>query len=569
LAEQEIKSVTRADEPAPLLLTTLPSDRPEGLFQDQLSTILVRAIAFDGSAWWTNKQSSSNAVPVIVLDATIGIRDIDIYNAKLVRLLSLGGPLVLVDRMIEIGFEQEQFELIEEEFREQLKKVELEALCFVPGPVDNLAEMKWFVEPDPHVLVRPEQPSLPEPLRITVSSSFKAEENWCLTGTLVSGTIREGDKVLCSPSNHTAIVGKILEDGTRTPSASNPAPRSEIKNDAATLSLHFDEPFYADEGEILSHEEGAPIETDVFCVRLYLSEGALSTGDRLSCSTKLGTFEAHLESIENVLDPLVAKAVTHEMVQGETFAEIKLRTAKPISLDAHMRGTSNGLIQLSLGETKSAGVGLISMDGYADQRQLLTPMATNTTPVANAVSDEERRARNGHDGGVLWFTGLSGSGKSTLAMALEARLFAAGYQVFVLDGDNVRQGLTSNLGFSPDDRAENIRRVGEVAALFRQAGVVVISSFISPYRSDRDRARHAAQSGFHEVFIKADVETCIARDPKGLYEKALKGDIRDFTGISAPYEEPVSPELSIDTAEETIDACVEQLVNYVDRNFRL
>ena len=170
---------------------------------------------------------------------------------------------------------------------------------------------------------------------------------------------------------------------------------------------------------------------------------------------------------------------------------------------------------------------------------------------------------------MLWFTGLSGSGKSTLAGALEARLFEKGYQVFVLDGDNVRQGLTSNLGFSPDDRSENIRRVGEVAALFRQAGVIVISSFISPYRSDRDRARHAAYSSFHEVYIKADIETCIKRDPKGLYARALKGDIPDFTGISAPYEVPDAPELVVETGTSTIETCVDKLVNYVDRNFRV
>jgi bifunctional enzyme CysN/CysC len=168
---------------------------------------------------------------------------------------------------------------------------------------------------------------------------------------------------------------------------------------------------------------------------------------------------------------------------------------------------------------------------------------------------------------VLWFTGLSGAGKSTLAMALEQRLFDKGYQVYVLDGDNVRTGLNANLGFSPEDRAENIRRVGEVAALLANAGLIVITAFISPYRADRDRAREAAGTAFHEVFINADVATCESRDPKGLYKRARAGDIKEFTGISAPYEEPADPDISVDTSGRGIEECVDDLVAYVTENF--
>jgi len=159
--------------------------------------------------------------------------------------------------------------------------------------------------------------------------------------------------------------------------------------------------------------------------------------------------------------------------------------------------------------------------------------------------------------------------KSTLAVALEKRLFEKGYNVYVLDGDNVRHGLNANLSFSPEDRAENIRRVGEVAALFERAGMIAITSFISPYRSDRDRAREAAGSGFHEIHVKADVATCEARDPKGLYKKARTGEIKEFTGISAPYEAPDTPELVIDTAASSVEECVERLVNYVESKFRV
>ena len=197
--------------------------------------------------------------------------------------------------------------------------------------------------------------------------------------------------------------------------------------------------------------------------------------------------------------------------------------------------------------------------------------STNVTRVEHRISRTERESRNGHSGGVLWFTGLSGAGKSTLAVETEDRLFRAGYQVYVLDGDNLRHGLNSDLGFSPDERTENIRRVGEVAALMARAGFVTISAFISPYVSDRQRAREAAEregeSQFHEIYIQADLATCESRDPKGLYRKARKGEIPDFTGISAPYEAPGAPELAVDSAKHDVDTCVNTLVEYVKSHF--
>src|SRR3546814_386164 len=198
-------------------------------------------------------------------------------------------------------------------------------------------------------------------------------------------------------------------------------------------------------------------------------------------------------------------------------------------------------------ETVAGGV--VSMEGYPDQRQALRTKGTNLHSVDHLLTPQARAWRNGHRGAVIWMTGLSGTGKSTLAMRVEQRLFAKGLQVYVLDGDNVRRGLNADLGFSPEDRAENIRRVGEAAALFADAGLVVVTAFISPYRADRDRARAAAGDAFHEVYVKADLETCEARDPKGLYRRARAGEIPDFTGISAPYESPESPELIVDTRD--------------------
>ncbi len=191
--------------------------------------------------------------------------------------------------------------------------------------------------------------------------------------------------------------------------------------------------------------------------------------------------------------------------------------------------------------------------------------ATNITWHQGNIKREDREKANGHQGAVIWFTGLSASGKSTLAHALENTLFEKGYKTYVLDGDNIRHGLNKDLGFSPQDREENIRRIGELAKLFADAGIITITAFISPYRSDREKARKLNPKNFIEVYVKCDIDVCEQRDPKGLYKKAKAGEISEFTGISAPYEEPENPELVIDTGKLTIEESVNQLLTYLKK----
>jgi adenylylsulfate kinase len=194
------------------------------------------------------------------------------------------------------------------------------------------------------------------------------------------------------------------------------------------------------------------------------------------------------------------------------------------------------------------------------------PASRNIVWSHGRVSAEDRARLLGQKGCVLWLTGLSGSGKSTIAHALERRLTEAGHACYVLDGDNVRHGLNSDLGFAPEHRDENIRRVGEVAALFADAGLIALVSFISPYRAGRQRAREAAGADrFLEVFVDAPIAACERRDPKGLYRKAREGEIADFTGISAPYEPPEQPDLHLRTDREELDACVERITVLLER----
>ena len=194
----------------------------------------------------------------------------------------------------------------------------------------------------------------------------------------------------------------------------------------------------------------------------------------------------------------------------------------------------------------------------------------NLVAVAHQVTSAERAAQAGHVGAVVWLTGLPGSGKSTLAMALERKLFDVGWRAYTLDGDNVRRGLNADLGFSPHDRQENIRRIGEVAALFADAGTICITAFISPYREDRARARGAAgERRFLEVHVNTGLATCERRDPKGHYRKARAGLLKDFTGVDAPYETPPNADITIDTETQDVNASVLQLLSFVVATCRL
>lgn len=195
---------------------------------------------------------------------------------------------------------------------------------------------------------------------------------------------------------------------------------------------------------------------------------------------------------------------------------------------------------------------------------MIEKRATNVVWHEGEINKKTRALRNQHKGVVIWLTGLSGSGKSSVAVELEKQLFKRNVHAYILDGDNVRHGLNADLGFSPEERTENIRRVGEVAKLFADSGAIVITAFISPYREDRDNVRSILeQDEFVEVFIDADLETCKARDPKGLYKKAIAGEIEQFTGISAPYEKPDHPEVVVKTDNQDISQSGSVIMNHL------
>lgn len=515
--------------------------------------------------------AAASDAALLLIDAEEGVREQSRRHGYLLSLLGIRQMVVAVNKMDLVGYDMGRFAKIEAEYRAYLGSLGLSPLLVVPVSARlgvNLearpVEMSWYAGPTLLAALDGLQPAPPLrdlPLRFPIQDVYKFDDRRIIAGRIESGRLGVGDALLFSPSNKMARVRTIEMWHA-------PGPIHEARA-GQSIGVTLDDQVFVERGEVISHVTKPPIETNVFRARIFwLGDKALRAGNRYTLRLHTLAVPVEVQAIERKIDPADLSAAPAAEVERNGVAEVIFRTRVLLALDAFAENRRTGRFVL-IEDSVPCGGGIISMEGYPDQRELVTVRATNVSAVAHRVSHEVREARAGHRGGVLWLTGLSGAGKSTLAMAVEQRLFAKGYSVYVLDGDNVRGGLNANLGFSADDRAENIRRVGQVAALFADAGFICITAFISPYRSDRDRARAAAGGKFHEVYVKADLVVCEKRDPKGLYRRARAGVIKEFTGISAPYETPDNPELTIDTSARGADECAAEIIAYVERNFAL
>ena len=515
--------------------------------------------------------AASADAAILVIDAAEGLREQSRRHGYLLHLLGIRQVAVVVNKMDLVGFDQAAFDTVARDITQYLSELGATPSFIVPVAArdgDNMASASartdWYRGPTvlqaldrfQHVTRSVEQP-----LRLPIQDVYKFDDRRTLVGRVESGVLRVGDTLLFSPSNKTSRVRSIETWHVDSPPVEARAGES--------IAITLEDQIFVERGEVASHEDSPPMLTTVFRATLFwLGKTALTVGK--TYKLKLATREAKVtvQSIDRIIDTDTLAGRDGEQVERNAVAEVVLRSRQVLAVDEYRIMARTGRCVLVEGYDIVAG-GVISMEGYPDQRDALTVRSTNITSVEHRIDADSRHLRNGHRGGVLWFTGLSGAGKSTIAMAVEQHLFRKGYHVYVLDGDNVRHGLNANLGFSPADRAENIRRVGELAALFADAGLICITAFISPYQTDRDRARKAAGERFHEIYIEADLSTCESRDPKGLYRKARAGEIADFTGISAPYEAPETPELTVTTGDHSVDDCVQQVTAYVDRIFTL
>lgn len=507
---------------------------------------------------------------LVLIDAKEGIREQSKRHGYLLHLLGVRQIAVLVNKMDMVGYDEKIFREIEKEYSEYLKSLGVIPTCFIPisardgdGIKSISNNMEWHKgETVTQMLEKFDVASADEklPLRFSIQDIYKFDERRILAGRIESGSLKVGDELLFSPSNTLAKVASIEQ----WPATDNPP---QTASAGQSVGITLTDQIFAERGNIVSHVERAPILTSLFRARIFwLGHKPLEQGKRYKI--KIGTSEmmAEVKTIEHVIDADSLEQVPANRVERSNVAEIILRVRGLAVVDDFASNPHMGRFVI-LQDYDIAGGGIINMDGFFDQRagKPQKVKSDNIFDVDFGITKEQRALVNGHLGGILWFSGLSGSGKSTIAKLLQKRLFDKGYQVFVLDGDNIRKGLNRDLGFSAADRTENLRRVAETAALFAKAGVIVISAFISPTSENRHTARAIAPNYYHSIYIKASLETCEKRDVKGLYAKARAGEIPEFTGISAPFEEPHNPDIIINTEELSVQACVEQLLKYIDQ----
>lgn len=494
---------------------------------------------------------------VLVVDVVEGVSEQTKRHAQLLQMLGIRQLTAVLNKMDAAGYDVERFEDVARETKRMLAALDLHPHSLIPISARNgenlrnrSEHMPWYAGPtllEALEQFNPVSAIVDAPLRLRVQDVYRNDGTRIAAGRVESGSIAVGDTVLLSPMNSTATVRSIERWS---------APDRTIATAGESIGVTFHEPVFVNRGDVISHVQQPPLLDYAFRTTCFwLDEQPPQAGEQVTVQFGPTTALAVISAIEGVVDSSTLQPLGTDEIPRYALVQLRMRSSALVPLDEHASMPASSRLVVMRGRDVAAG-GIVSgvVTGNVPE---------NIYRADHLVSRDERELRSGHRGAVIWLTGLSGAGKSTLAMALERRLFAQGASVYVLDGDNVRAGLNSDLGFSAADRAENIRRIGEVAALFADAGTIVITAFISPMQRDREIARKAAGDRFHEVYISADVETCEARDTKGLYKRARAGEIAEFTGISAPYEAPDAPELTIDSASASVERCVDELVAYV------
>jgi bifunctional enzyme CysN/CysC len=496
---------------------------------------------------------------ILVISADEGVREQSRRHAYLLSMLGIKHLIVVVNKMDLVDYSEKRFREIEQEYRKFLRQLGLDARTFIPASAregENVArasmKMKWYCTAsvlEALDLLEPQQRDVDLPLRFCVQDVYRFDRRRIIAGRIETGTLRVGDQLVFSPANKSSVVSTIERWNAQE---NGPA----VAGDSIGITLS--EQIFVERGYVASRENETPIEANRFHADLFwIVREPLRIGHLYGLRLATQDVKCEVVSIEGVMDSstLETKTDGREQLERNEIGTLTIQTRAPLVIDNHDRIPNLGRFVI-IDDGQICGGGTIFGGVYTDRT---VTKSKNIFWTEGKITAGARAIRSGHRGAVIWLTGLSGAGKSTIAQSLERELFQRGMHTYVLDGDNIRHGLNSNLGFSPDDRVENIRRVSEVAKLMADAGTVVITAFISPYRMDRSRAREIALEGnaeFIEVFVDAPLEVCEARDPKNLYKKARAGQIREFTGIDAPYEAPGDPEIVVHTDRQSVDESV-------------
>ena len=555
-----------ADIDYALLVDGLSAEREQGITIDVayrfFSTNKRKFIVADtpGHEQYTRNMvtgASTADVAVILIDARKGVLEQTKRHSFLTSLVGIKKVVIAVNKMDLINYNQDKYEAIINNYKDFAQKLNFDSIYDIPvsalngdNVLNSTSNLSWFRGPSLMSLLETiNVENLNNNFVMPVQNVIRPNLDYrAFCGRVSSGIIEIGEKIRSLPSGKVAKI-KSINIGSKS------LDKALINQ---SISITLDSEIDISRGDVLCKDD-APIEvSNIFDVNLaWLSENEAHKGR--SYIAKIGTQKTSCQIADikhkfdiNSLDHIPSKNLKLNDICNAT---ISLNREIPFTKfhDDHSVGK---LILIDPLSNQTVGAAMIN---HSMRR------ASNIHKHDLSITRNLRENLNGNKSKMLWFTGISGSGKSTIANQLEKELFAKGIRTYILDGDNIRHGLNNDLGFSDSDRVENIRRVAEVSKLMLDAGIFVISSFISPFIVDRKMARElVSNEDFIEIFVDTSIEVAESRDPKGLYKKARSGEIPNFTGISSPYEKPISPEIILDTKNNNIDKCVQIILDYLD-----
>ena len=500
---------------------------------------------------------------VLIIDALEGVRDQTRRHGYLLHLLGVKQVAVVVNKMDRVDFSAERFNAISDEITAHLIGLGVTPTAVIPisardgdGVNERTPNIAWYSGPtvvEALDALTPAKPLDELPLRLPVQAIYKFDDRRIVAGRVESGHLATGDEIVIMPAGKIAVI-KSIESWPDTPvTGTFGAGRS--------VGITLDRELFLERGDIIAHPGAAPRDTRRLHARIFwLHDAPLAVGQ--SIIVRLGTKEsrASVVAIAKAVDPGELAGVSATTIARNHVGEIEIALAQPVATDAYTDNPRVGRLVIEVAGRIAGGGLVLSVD--AGQRAL----PVDIVPVESALRPDERSARYRHTGAVVWLTGLPGSGKSTLAKALERRLFAKGGSPVLLDGDTLRAGLNSDLGFSAQDRAENIRRLAEVATHLARNGHIAIVAAVSPARDDRATARRIADDLFREIHVATPADVCETRDPKGHYAKARAGTLTGFTGIGTDYEAPANAELVLDTSTRALSDSADDIERMLSRS---
>jgi len=580
--EEIERNTQRDDEDLELALLTdgLRAEREQGITIDvayrYFATPKRKFIIADtpGHEQYTRNMvtgASTAELAVVLIDATNGVLQQSRRHGFIASLLQIPHMIVAVNKMDLVDYDEDRFRQIEEEYREFAESLDINDVTFIPISAlkgDNVVESSgntpWYqggtlLHKLETAKTRSDRNQVD--FRFPVQHVIRPNQDFRgYAGQIASGKIRPGEDVVILPTETSSTIESIVTlDGDQ-----------DEAGPGASVVVTLEDELDVSRGSMIVRARNRPEVTRSIDADLcWMDEEAMRSDRPYMIQHTTRRTQAYVSKVVYRMNVNSLHREEADTFHLNEIGRVELETADPIFIDPYKVNRATGafiLIDPDTNATVAAGMirGVAeNVAPYGEETETGRERATSPNVVWEElnVPRAERETRNGHKSAVMWLTGLSGSGKSTIAKELERRLFDRGCQTMMLDGDNVRHGLSGDLGFSGRDRKENIRRVGEVARLFFEQGNLTLCTFVSPYQEDRDRVRSLLPDDrFFEVHVACDIEVCKERDPKGLYEKAEKGEIANFTGISAPYEEPASPEVVVHSDTDDVDACVDQLI---------